>query len=657
MLLTYIAGVFQLQSTYEERQAPQLAGFFWHGGKCKEPNGPYKQAWECKACKAGLPLKVWWTADKSRAARLAPYADDAAKAALAETLASLEASRAVATEAQLDLPLPKGRELLGFQKAGIQYCIAHNNVLLGDEMGLGKTVQAIAAINADRKGRVGNYRVLIICPASLRANWKRELETWLAVRMYIETDCPSDDGITILSYEGAKKHWNMLMNISWDILIVDEAHFCKNGRAQRTRAILGYEDKRMRISHEGLAHKARRRLFLTGTPLPNKPIELWPLLHCLAPEQFSSFWGFAKRYCAAVQGEYGWDLSGASNLEELQQAMRATCLIRRRKRDVLTELPPKRRQVIVLEPTKKAQKLIAKEQDLWDESEAHAAILEEVNKEKYKEQAKALRAHSVEFSEISRVRHELALEKVPQVVDFVSNMLEEGTDKVVIMAHHRDVIASLAEALDSYGVVTLTGDTPMGDRQTNVDAFQKSTERVFIGSITAAGVGLTLTASSNVVFAELDWVPANVTQAEDRCHRIGQHDSVNVYHLVYDGSLDGRMAHILVQKQEVADKALDKNIVPIEVKQEMRPPCPVPSPEQRYAAREGIRFLASVCDGALQLDGHGFNKLDADFGKSLAQKECLSDRQTWAAMKVLAKYKRQLKRKLNPKHLTALGLA
>lgn len=194
-------------------------------------------------------------------------------------------------------------------------------------------------------------------------------------------------------------------------------------------------------------------------------------------------------------------------------------------------------------------------------------------------------------------------------------------------------------------------------RQAAVDAFQGDPNvRVFIGSITAAGVGITLTASSHVVFAELDWVPGNLTQAEDRCHRIGQRESVLVQHLVLDGSLDARMAKILVRKQEIIDKALDIEPEEKELAVKVMEFSPVESTprkqiekvaetltaEQIEAIHDGLRTLASYCDGARALDGWGFSKVDAHIGKSLADCPRLTPKQAALGQRLVRKYRRQL---------------
>jgi len=276
------------------------------------------------------------------------------------------------------------------------------------------------------------------------------------------------------------------------------------------------------------------------------------------------------------------------------------------------------------------------------------------NQEKYEDAVRRLRnTSSVAFEEMSRVRHQTAVAKVPHVIEYVDTILanmDERNRKVVVFAHHHDVIDKLAEHYGDRAVV-LTGQTSMADRQRAVDRFQKdSNVEVFIGSITAAGVGLTLTAANQVVFAEIDWVPANMTQAEDRLHRIGQESSVNVYHLVLEGSIDARMVQVLLDKQEIADRALDNKTstetAPIGLLDLMLNKEPKKIKALSESEVQGVHLclihLASLCDGARQLDGMGFNKIDTDFGRKLARRPRLTQGQALAARKMLRKYRRQI---------------
>lgn len=649
MKLTVKGSVFVAESSYEERLAPKQAGFFWHGGNCRPG---------CKACAEGLG-KAWWTPFKEKAVRLVAWADDAAKAALDRTAQALAQSAAADAAPDFDPPHPAGLEYLPYQRAGIRYALDRQGVLIGDEMGLGKTIQALGIVNADTSIK----SVLVVCPASLRMNWVREAQRWLTrpFCFCIADTCgvPEDATFVVVNFDKLSKLAPVLMARSWDLLVVDEAHKAKNPKAQRTQAILGVPPRKQGDQRKpGLVDRARRKAFLTGTPILNKPVELHGLVAALEPT-FSNFFSFAKRYCNARQVPAGhrmvWDFSGASHLDELQTRLRATCMVRRLKADVLKELPAKRRQVITLAQNGAAGAVTAEQtawakradriQQLQDEADlAHAAG----DKAAYDAAVAAMQREQLDFTEISAARHQLALAKVPAVLEHLDTLLEE-LDKVVVFAHHQDVVDALAAHFADAAVV-VTGKTPMDQRQGNVDRFQTDPScRVFIGNIQAAGVGFTLTAASTVVFAELDWVPANVSQAEDRCHRIGQTATVLIQHLVVDGSLDANMAQTIVAKQNMADAALDNDTsIKVQLLPSKRPHVakpknyPVASEAERQAASLCLQLLAGVCDGARRRDGAGFNACDAFIGHRLAALPTLADGQVFLAKQITRKYRGQL---------------
>lgn len=570
-----------------------------------------------------------------------PGGDGVSHAACTEegkaVVAACAASRATEAPADVAMPVSAGLSYLPYQRAGIAYAASRRGTLIADEMGLGKTVQAIGVVNATVP-----ETVCVVCPASLKLNWVRECERWLCESPDVPWCVAVASGkvpaqgprqVLIINYDILGK---LPEDYRADLLVLDEAHYIKNSRAQRTRAVLD------------LAARCGRVVALTGTPVLNKPVELWPILQAVAPAEWdpagevrgervepgrgAGFFRFARRYCDAHQERVSrsrtvWVFDGHSNLDELQERLRSTCMVRRLKADVLGDLPPKRRQVLELPCEQR-----------WDEPEAG-------------DDYESARERLPGFTEFSAARHEQALVKVPAVVDHVRALLE-STEKVVVFAHHHDVVDALRAGLAGAGCVALDGRMSAEEKQASVDAFQGGGARVFVGSLKAAGVGLTLTAASTVVFAELDWTPATLTQAEDRCHRIGQRGHVLVQHLVLRGTLDAHMVRLVTEKQAVADMALDEAA---DYETAGRPEVEAPRDrrarlvreagltEERVAEiHEGLRFLAARCDGANERDGAGFNKLDANFGRALATQERLSPAQAIAAAKVLVKYGRQL---------------
>ncbi len=405
----------------------------------------------------------------------------------------------------------------------------------------GKSIQVIGLINnTDIK------KVLVICPNIMKLTWQLEIWKWLCKKLsisviyaqrYVESD------IMIINYDILSRFEQELSSIKWDLVVADEAHYIKSAKTARYK------------SFSKILKNARRKVFLTGTPILNKPIELWNAIQELCPKEFGSYWQFGKEFCGAKQVrigydreneevKYAWDFSGASNLSLLQSKLRSSCMIRRLKKDVLKELPDLTRQVILLN-----------DEEISDEEKE---LLEQA-KDDYQAQVESLKVNSLGFFEVlSRIRHETALKKVPKIIEFVENILEnEG--KVVLFGHHKDVLGKFKEKWPDS--VIITGDTPVDKRQEAIEQFQKDPKiRLFIGSIQASGVGITLTESSTVVFAELDWVPANISQAESRLLRIGQKNAVNSYHLVVNGTIDAHLAQTIVRKQEIMDSALDDPI-------------------------------------------------------------------------------------------------
>uniref|UniRef100_A0A6M3MF64 Putative helicase n=1 Tax=viral metagenome TaxID=1070528 RepID=A0A6M3MF64_9ZZZZ len=665
MIVHAMKGGWWADSQYEENAPLKAAGWWWHPG----PDGCRRKG--CEACQAGL-RKKWWTPFADKAARLRQVEGDVqiewtpeAAAAVRATERSLEASRAV--DAEIEVPAPEGLDYLPFQRAGIAYALARPGTLIADQMGLGKTIQALGLINAAPTVK----RVLIVCPASLRINWQREAEKWLVQKWQIHVVMsakapPADAEIIIINPDRLKgKILDALMSRTWDLIVVDECQICKNPRAARTKKILGEPARKGKEAVPGLVDRAARKLFLTGTPILNRPIEIQPVAGALDRRQFGSFFGFAKRYAGAYQSRWGWVFDGASNLAELQDKLRASIMIRRIKSEVLTELPPKRRQIIELDLSG-FEHIVGAEQESWArheqmiaDAEARTALAHaEGDDASYEAAVRDLRsATSAAFTEMARVRHETAVAKVPQVIEHVDSLLEgDEEQKVLVFAHHHDVVDALAVHWGAKSVV-LTGRNKPEERDAAVQRFQNDPAcRVFIGSIQAAGVGLTLTAADLVVFAELDWVPANMSQAEDRCHRIGQRRQVLVQHLVFDGSLDAQMAKTLVAKQTIMDQALDLRAerIKIEAQEPVTPSAqghgrpreyPKATPEQREAAARGVQQLAGLCDGARKLDGAGFNRVDTRLGHELAmrsQGRPLTDGEVWLAAKMVRRYRRQL---------------
>lgn len=530
----------------------------------------------------------------------------------------------------------------------------------------GKTIEAIGVMNLDPATK----RVLVVCPASLKIVWKRELEKWLVHDLTVEIASsrepfPCHADVVVINYDILSKFRELFVphgekryryaGPEYDILVVDEAQAIKSSRARRSKLVRKI--------------KAKKKLLLTGTPIVNRPIELWNLVNFLDPKNWHNFWFYAHRWCAAKHNGFGWDLSGASNLEELQRKLRETVMVRRLKKDVLTELPPKVRQIIELPANghwgcieAEREALRRREQQIEDARVRLELAKASGSDEEYRAAVTNLRECArVAFEDVARVRRETAVAKLQDAIPFLHDAVE-SSGKVVAFAHHHAVIERLAEEFGDRAVVVY-GATALEERQERVDRFQNDPGCVlFIGSIQAAGVGLTLTAASHVVFLELDWVPGNMSQAEDRLHRISQRNSVLVQHLVLEDSIDARLAKTLIAKQAVIDRALDERIRAVPAEEEVLVPeggdsvnsrrkdlareGAELSPEQVESVHAALRQLAAVCDGATSLDGMGFNKIDTRVGRSLAEAERLSPRQAALGRRIVMKYRRQLPEEL-----------
>ena len=457
---------------------------------------------------------------------------------------------------------------------------------------------------------------------------------------------------------------------------------CKNPKVKRTRLLLGSRSKRDRNedgSQKFPGVKAKWLALMSGTPLLNRPVELFPLLEALMPGK----WTFKDkvRYCAGVRDRFGWNFDGSAHLDELQTRLRSTCMVRRLKSEVMKDLPAKRRQVIEL-PANGAAKLVREELDGWEryedgmaEAEAEKAVAELAGDEEvYKAAVAKLKAAvSAAFEDMARVRHEVAVAKAPKVAEHVRNVMEDA-GKCVVFVHHHDVTDLLAGELADFRPLVVDGRTPVDGRQRIVDEFnQEPGRRVLILGIKAAGVGLSVRASVEV-FAEFDWTPGAMSQAEDRCYGIGrgvEGEPLLVQHMVLEGSLDAKMCKTLVAKQDVADRALDKgaaaaagqdmvtSVTVGSVLEDDRrerasragrkadgkpeePEAPV-GEELREHVHAGLRRLAGMDgDFAQELNGIGFNKMDCAFGHALAERGRLSDAMARCGVRLVIKYGRQL---------------
>jgi SWI/SNF-related matrix-associated actin-dependent regulator 1 of chromatin subfamily A len=432
--------------------------------------------------------------------------------------------------------------LFPHQIEGVAFLLGRRRAILADDMGLGKTRQAIVALR--HAAPRGPY--LVVCPASVKRNWAREIAIAApdASTHVIERGAagnePAAPEWVIVNYDILGKHIDTLGAMRWAGLVFDEAHYLKNHRSARSRLA-------RQLADHAKAHAAEQPAvyLLTGTPLTNRPRDLFVLLQLVGHPLGRSFLSFAKRYCAAEKNDYGWQTRGASNIEELTVQLHGVML--RRSKDQVLSLPPKIRTWLPVDVPKgtgvrdmrKVVELLVGDRELAPRSTVDERRL----------RGRLLHA-------VTRARQTLAGAKVSATVDLVTGAVEQG-EKVIVFSCFEEPVEKLADAFRGSSVL-LTGGTPAEKRQAMVDHFQQDERiRVFVANIIAGGIGTNLTAATQVVFNDLDWVPANHWQAEDRAYRIGQTRTVNVTYMVAADTIDDFVQMVLEKKARLVSAIVD----------------------------------------------------------------------------------------------------
>ncbi len=427
------------------------------------------------------------------------------------------------------------RKLYPFQEEGVAFIEKKKGrALIADEMGLGKTIQALAWLELHLTIRP----VLIIVPASLKLNWVKEIQITLSnpgqIQMIQGKKLFKITGdIVIINYD-ILNAWVENIN-KWNprIVITDEAHYYKNNKSQRTKAV------------KKIVRKKEYFIALSGTPITSRPIEFYNVISIISPTLFTNRWYYAMRYCGAKNNGFGWDFSGASNTKELHGLINNVVMIRRKKSDVLKELPVKIRNYIPVEITNRGEYAAASN-----------AFIDWLKENKGVEKAK--KAKNAEILVQLSYLKTLAIEgKLRAVKYWIKDFLESTDEKLVVFGIHRFVVDYLMKEFVGISV-KIDGSVTGKGKQIAVEKFQKDTDiRLLIGNIKAAGVGITLTTASNILIIELPWSPGELIQAEDRCHRIGQKSAVNINYILAEKTIDMKMVHILDKKRKVIDNILD----------------------------------------------------------------------------------------------------
>lgn len=411
--------------------------------------------------------------------------------------------------------LNKYKFLKKYQSDGVIWLLERQRAILADDMGLGKTVQIVVALaeSADR------LPALVICPASLKLNWKRELMKWVNIDSCIVSGSDWShlwEKVVIINYDIVAKHRRNILSTKFKTIICDESHYIKNPKTKRSAVV------------SEIVNVSKYFYAISGTPIENRPLEFFTTLNAVDKFVFGNSWRYKMRYCGAKHNGFGWDFGGASNTEELHKILDGKYMLRRKKCDVLKELPDKQRFLVPID---------------IDKTSEYFSILESPN-------------NSIAIEKLQSLKREAARAKLDQAIDWISQQIDGG-NKIVCFAIHHDITDKICERFRDI-CVRFDGRDSQKERDKSVDRFQNDTScRLFVGNIKAAGVGITLTVSSNVVFVECDWVPGVNIQAEDRVHRIGQKEPVTCWYLVADGTIEEDIFETLNSKKMVLDAVLD----------------------------------------------------------------------------------------------------
>jgi SWI/SNF-related matrix-associated actin-dependent regulator 1 of chromatin subfamily A len=417
------------------------------------------------------------------------------------------------------------RPPLSHQREAIQKLVENKKFILADDMGLGKTTSTIIAAL-----ETGAKKVLIICPATLKINWKREIENYTDRSVYIAEgkNFSTEHDFVIINYDiiknfhdPKKKDDSQILGANFDLVIVDEAHYIKNAQAQRTKLI------------NDIVKKVDRLWLLTGTPMTSRPIDYYNLLSLIDSPVAKNWMAYVIRYCSGYQFKVGarkvWNVMGASNLEELRD--RTSGLTLRRLKENVLDLPDKIITPVYLRlKSKEYEEVMGEYYDWYD---------------KNPEESKSL---TVQFTKLTKVRQIIANEKIEQTIEIAESAIEQGK-KVIIFCNFTESLNRICEHFGK-SAVKVDGTMEKHQRQLSVDSFQENEKiRVFVGNIKAAGVGLTLTSAEVVIVNDLSFVPGDMSQAEDRAFRIGQKKNVSVYYPIFENTIEGVIYDIVNEKK------------------------------------------------------------------------------------------------------------
>jgi SWI/SNF-related matrix-associated actin-dependent regulator 1 of chromatin subfamily A len=419
------------------------------------------------------------------------------------------------------------RSPMTHQIEAIEKLVRNKKFILADDMGLGKTTSTIIAAL-----ETGAKKILIICPASLKINWQREIENYSNRSVFISEGkkFSNEHDVVIINYDILKnfhdlkkKDNSIILNSNFDLVIMDEAHMISNPQAQRTKIV------------NDIVSRIERVWLLSGTPMTSRPMNYYNLLNIVDSPVAMNWMAYAKRYCNGFQFNVGnrkvWNVQGATNLDELRDRTQ-THILRRLKEEVL-DLPEKIITPVYLRlKSKDYEELMGEYYDWYEQN------TEETN------------SLTIQFGKLMKVRKVIAQEKINNTIELAENIIEQGK-KVIIFTNFTDTLQQIYQHFGK-SAVYLDGSCSKPHRQNSVDEFQTNDKiKVFVGNLKAAGVGLTLTSAEAVIMNDLSFVPAEHAQAEDRSHRIGQKNSTSVYYPLFENTIEGAIYDILNRKKKI----------------------------------------------------------------------------------------------------------
>ena len=438
---------------------------------------------------------------------------------------------------ELKLPL----KLFPYQEVGVAFIeLSKGKALLGDDMGLGKTAQSLAWLAYPKE----KPPVIVTSRNSVKVNWGREIDKWIPNSTFQSIDSGKDEiekgkDFYIINYDLLRKHEEGLLGVGASVVILDESTYIKERKSQRTKATLK------------IAKNSPHILALSGTPILNKPMEFFNILNLLAPTVFKSQYRFGEQFCGMQHNGYGFEYSGATNVELLNFLLKSI-MIRREKKEVLKDLPPKRREFKYIGIPNK----IVRMHEVAEIELSNAVKDYRVRGLSTEERSER---RMLAITALGYLRQVVGMVKAEQTLEIVRPTLETG-NKIVIFGHHKAVLDKIEKDITEAGYmnVRVDGQVRGKKRQGLIDEFQENPNcKVMIASILAVGMGVDFTSASNVFMVERQWTPAYEEQGEDRLWRLGQEKEVTVWYLVTANTIDDKMNSLIERKRDMLRRIVD----------------------------------------------------------------------------------------------------